>query len=68
MNQAALSRAEQAMWWIDFFKKNVESFFRLGSGPGTSSAWFSALAWYTASLSSSSRGYSIFWPENHFTW
>ena len=38
MNQAALSRTEQAMariWFFEIF------FFWLGPGPGTSSAWFS---------------------------
>ena len=49
--QAVLSCGDRALR-LDFLKKNLQFFFRSGSGPGTSSAWFSGSAWFTASSSS----------------
>ena len=50
-----------------FWKKNLKFFILSGSGPGTSSAWFSGSAWFAASSSSSSpRVFSFLaWKSLH---
>ena len=68
MQQAALSRAEQAEWRIWFFEKKIKNFsFGQGQGQVQVQPGFQALPGLQQVQVHVIHGYSTYWQENHFT-